>query len=108
MTHFIRLTAKDDILRQFRYYLLLGASGAAGRFLDASVGSLCQMPEMGAPKHTKNPVLTGLRSWAVQGFEDIRIYYVIQGDVLRVVRVLHGKRDINKILKKERVDETHH
>ena len=48
-----------------------------------------------------NPILAGLRSWAVKGFEDMRIYYVVQDDVLRVVRVLHGKRDINKILKRE-------
>jgi toxin ParE1/3/4 len=100
----IRPTAKDDILRQFRYYLLEEAFDAAESFLDAvdsSIEALCKMPEMGAPKPLKNPVLAGLRSWAVRDFEDIRIYYVIQKDVLRVVRVLHGKRNINKLLKAE-------
>jgi len=59
------------------------------------------MPEIGAPKQNKNPLLAGLRSWPVQDFEDIRIYYLLREDVLPVVRVLHGKRDIAKILRTE-------
>ncbi len=108
MNHVIRPTAKDDILRQYRYYLLEDAFDAADRFLDAvdgSIENLCRMPEMGAPKQFRNPVLAGLRSWPAKDFEDIRIYYVIQDDVLRVVRVLHGKRDIKKILEREKDDE---
>lgn len=100
----IRPAAKDDILRQFRYYLLEDALDAASRFLDAvddSIESLCRTPEIGAPKQFKNPILAGLRSWAVKGFEETRIYYVVHDDVLRVVRVLHGKRDIKKILERE-------
>jgi hypothetical protein len=34
------------------------------------------MPHLGAPKLLKNPILSGLRSWAVKGFEDILIFYV--------------------------------
>lgn len=64
------------------------------------------MPEIGAPRQFKNPVLGGLRSWAVKGFEDILIFYVVQPDVLRVVRVLHGKRDLKKTLQREKNDET--
>jgi toxin ParE1/3/4 len=108
--HVIRPSANDDILRQFRYYLLEEAFEAATRFLDAvdeSIEAICQMPEIGAPKQFKNPVLAGLRSWAVKGFEDILIFYVVQPDALRVVRVLHGRRDINKILEREKDDEAH-
>ncbi len=111
MKHVIRPKARDDIIRQFRYYLLEDALEAATRFLDAVAGSVetvCVMPEMGAPKHFKNPVLAGLRSWPVKDFEDTRIYYVIQGDVLRVVRVLHGRRDIRKILEREKGDQARH
>jgi toxin ParE1/3/4 len=104
----IRPNAKDDILRQFRYYLLEDAPEAATRFLDAvdeSIEAICRMPEIGAPKQFKNPVLAGLRSWAVKGFEDILIFYVVQPDALRVVRVLHGKRDLKKLLERKD-DET--
>ena len=54
MKHVIRPCARDDIIRQFRWYLIeQDASEAAFRFLDAvdeSVGELLRMPEMGAPK----------------------------------------------------------
>ena len=107
MKYVIRPNAKDDILRQFRYYLLKGALDDANNFLDAideSIGVLRGMPEMGAPKLLKNPALAGLRSWPVKGFEDILIFYVVQPDAMRVVRVLHGKRDIRKILGREKSD----
>ena len=105
MKHVIRPCARDDIIRQFRWYLIeQDASEAAFRFLDAvdeSVGELLRMPEMGAPKAVRNPVLAGLRTWPVKGFEDIRIYYLVQREILKVVRILNGKRDIKPILENE-------
>ena len=59
------------------------------------------MPQMGALRQIKNPALSGLRSFTVEGFEDIQIHYIIQDDALRVIRVLHGKRDTRKILDRE-------
>ena len=105
MKHIIRPAAKDDILRQFRYYLLEDALEAATHFLDAvdeSIEAICKRPNIGAPKRLKNPILSGLRSWAVKGFEDVLIFYVVQPDDLRVVRVLHGRRDIWRILEREK------
>jgi len=106
--HFIRPAARDDIVRQFRYYLLEDALEAATRFLDAideSIEAICRMPHLGAPKALKNPLLAGLRAWAVKGFEDILIFYIVQPDALRVVRVLHGRRDIKRILEREKSDD---
>ena len=105
MNHVVRPAARDDIVRQFRYYLLEDALEAATRFLEAveeSVEALCQMPHMGAPKQLKNPLLSGLRSWPVRGFEEILIFYIVQPDALRVVRVLHGRRDVKRILERTR------
>ncbi len=101
MKHVIRPAARDDILRQYQYYVTEGALDAAARFLDAvddSVAHLSQMPETGAPRSSINPALSGLRMWPVKGFEDIRIYYLIQSDEMRIIRVLHGRRDIQNIL----------
>ena len=56
---------------------------------------------MGAPKAVRNPALAGLRTWPVKGFEDIRIYYLVQREILKVVRILHGRRDIKPILENE-------
>ena len=37
-------------------------------------------------------------------FEEFLIYYVVEGDTVRVIRILHGKRDLDRILKKESAD----
>jgi plasmid stabilization system protein ParE len=106
--HVIRPAAQDDIIRQFRYYLMAGADEAATRFLDTveeSIDAICQMPHIGAPKLLKNPNLAGLRSWGVKGFEDILIFYLVRPDALRVVRVLHGRRDLKRILRREKRDD---
>ena len=105
MISVIRPRAHDDIIRQYRWYLVeKDAPDAAFRFLDAvekSVEQLIQMPGSGAPKLLRNPALAGLRIWPVEGFEDMRIFYLVQGDSLKVIRILHGKRDINRILEGE-------
>jgi plasmid stabilization system protein ParE len=48
-----------------------------------------------------NPRLKGLRSWPVSGFEAHRIYYVETPDAIRVIRILHGMRDLPPILEDE-------
>ena len=113
MTPVIRPRAHDDIIRQFRWYLVeKDAPDAAFRFLEAvkkSVGQLIQTPGMGAPKLLKNPALAGLRVWPVEGFEDMRIFYLMRGEILKVIRILHGKRDISRILEGEpAADDTVH
>ncbi len=50
-------------------------------------------------------MLAGLRFLPVRGFEDILIFYVVHPDALRIVRVLHGKRDLKKILELEHEDQ---
>ena len=108
MTFIIRPAGREDILRQFRYYLLEAAPDTATRFLDAvdeSINAICAMPNIGAPKPLKNPTLSGLRFWPVNGFENILIFYLVQPETLRVVRILHGKRDIKDILERESSDE---
>lgn len=105
----IRPRARDDIIRQFRWYLVeQDTSDAAFRFVDAvedSVAQLVSMPTMGAPRELRNPALKGLRVWPVKDFDAFLIFYVVQGDTLRVIRVLHGRRDIDGILKQELADD---
>ena len=102
MNVYVRTAAREDILRQYFYYLIeKDAARAAERFLGAvqsAIENLCRMPEAGAPKLLQNPRLTGLRSWPVDGFPAMRIYYVLAGDELCIVRILHGKRDIDPLL----------
>lgn len=109
MNVYVRTTAREDILRQYFYYLIeKDAALAADRFLEAvqsAIEMLCRRPEAGAPRLLENPRLAGLRSWPVRGFPAMRIYYLYAGKELRIVRVLHGKRDINPLLEEDSASE---
>jgi plasmid stabilization system protein ParE len=66
-----------------------------------TVQSLFQHPFVGPYCRSSNPHLENLRARPVAGFEAIRIYYVVDEDTLRVIRILHGKRDVKRILEGE-------
>jgi len=96
----VRSSARDDIQRQFRYFLVTqDAPEAALRFLDSVEAAIAAGPDIGSPRSLPN--LPGLRSWPIPNFEDIRIYYTHTAGVLSI-RVLHGKRDLYRVLGKER------
>ena len=101
-----RQAAADDVVRQFRYYLIdQSLPEIADRFKDAvrhTVESLRQHPLVGARYRLSAPQLHNLRSWPVAGFEAIRIYYLLDSEAIHVIRVLHGKRDLKRILERER------
>ena len=106
----IRPRAQDDVLRQFRWYLVeQDAPDAAFRFVEAvetSVEQLARMPNMGTPRELRNSALKGLRFWRVKDFDEFLIFYVVvEGDTVKVIRILHGKRDLDRILKKESADD---
>ncbi len=100
-----RQSASDDIVRQFRYYLLTAeAPEIALRFRAAvrhTIQSLGQNPHVGPRYSSGNPRLRDLRSWPVVGFEAIRIYYALEEDAIHIIRILHGKRDVKRILQSE-------
>ncbi|HEU0049342.1 MAG TPA: type II toxin-antitoxin system RelE/ParE family toxin [Nitrososphaera sp.] len=101
--------AQDDIIRQYRYYLVQEDSPVtAERFLKQvriAINQLRKAPRIGQTKLLKNPKLSGLRSWPVNGFRLIRIYYVVRDCGLLVIRVLHSKRDVNMMLEDDLIEE---
>lgn len=105
MKFVIRPAAREDILRQYQYYLIEAEDElVAVRFVDAvqsAIAQVCRQPGVGSPKILNNLKLAGLRSWPVRGFSEIRVYYLVSEKMVRVVRVLHGKRDINPMLEVE-------
>ncbi len=100
-----RQTASDDIVRQFRYYLLTAeAPQIALRFREAvrrTIQSLSQNPHVGSRYSSSNPRIQNLRYWPVAGFEAIRIYYALEEDGMHIIRILHGKRDVRRLLQSE-------
>jgi toxin ParE1/3/4 len=101
-----RQAASDDVVRQFRYYLVtLNLPEVAVRFRDSVRGTvqwLRNHPLVGPRYHSSKPQVQNLRTWPVTGFEAIRVYYLLDDDVIRVIRILHGKRDVKRILDRER------
>jgi plasmid stabilization system protein ParE len=97
----LRPAARRDIILQVGYYIDEPAYDAAERFplaIEAAFRRIQEQPGMGSPRFLENPKLQGLRSWPVPGFEDIRIYYLLpQPGLIRVIRILHGKRDLNEV-----------
>lgn len=100
-----RQAASDDVVRQFRYYLVtLNLPDVAVRFRTAvrqTIQSLQQHPMVGPRYRSTNSQLQSLRTWAVAGFEAIRIYYLLNEDTLHIIRILHGKRDVKRIFEGE-------
>ncbi len=100
-----RQAASDDVVRQFRYYLVtLNLPDVAVRFRTAvrqTIQSLQQHPMVGPRYRSTNSQLQTLRTWPVAGFEAIRIYYLLDEDTLHIIRILHGKRDVKRILEGE-------
>ncbi|MBL0158949.1 MAG: type II toxin-antitoxin system RelE/ParE family toxin [Bryobacterales bacterium] len=101
----VRPAAHADILNQIKHYVDELADTAAERFAAAvqeAIEQIQKQPGIGSPRIIDNPRLFGLRSWPVPGFEDIRLYYLQpQPKLIRVIRVLHGKRDLGAILERE-------
>jgi plasmid stabilization system protein ParE len=99
---YYRETASDDLVRQFRYFLVnLNLPEVAIPFRNAvrvTVQSIRQHPLLGPHYPLRNPQLQTLRFCPAAGFEAIGIYYLVDSDAIPVIRILHGKRDIRRLL----------
>ena len=96
--------AESDIIRQFRYYLVdQDAPLIAVRFRQAVIESINHLKPHPRISSLFLGSIPGLRSWPVNGFDMIRIYYLYDPSRLRVVRVLHGKRDVRQMLRQEKL-----
>jgi toxin ParE1/3/4 len=77
----------------------------AERFLkvaQASFELLAEMPGIGRTFDTSNPRLAGLRVYPLpEGFRNYLVFYRRIDDGIEVIRVLHGARDVEAILRRE-------
>jgi toxin ParE1/3/4 len=100
----IQPQARTDLAEQSAF-LAQDSLDVAVRFLDAAeraFADLAEMPGMGRAIDVLNPRLEGLRQWHIRGFERYQIYYRDTGGGIEVLRVLHGARDIQRILEEDR------
>ncbi len=94
-----RTQAERDLEESFVY---IGEENldAGVRFLVAaeeSIEFVAKMPHIGSPREFRSSRLRNVRVWPVKGFEDYLIFYRPTDDGIEVMRVLHGKRDIEEI-----------
>ena len=98
----VRPHVPDD-LRELAEYLDTQSDEQGDLFILAAIRTFQQLrefPGIGSPKLCPGLAITDLRSWAVQGYPNHLIYYHSHGGAVVVFAVLHGSRDVRKILRR--------
>jgi len=92
-----RARARLDVLEQAIYLGEEASEEVALRFIDAvdaAFRRLADTPEIGRLREFRSARLAALRSWPVPGFEKHLIFYRVDAELVEVVRVVHGARDL--------------
>jgi toxin ParE1/3/4 len=95
--------AEHDLARSAAY-LRKDSPTSAFRFLRAArttMEKLAAMPGVGALYESDEPELAGVRWFPVSRFRNHLIFYRPTAEGIVVLRVLHGARDIGRILSAE-------
>lgn len=73
------------------------------RKVKESFDALTDNPYLGSEYMSDNPLLGSLRQWQVKGFKKYVIYYCVieSARMIRIVRVLHGFRNVEAILEND-------
>lgn len=77
---------------------------AAERFLAAIIQAyerVASHPGIGSPCEFLVDILAGVRRWRVSGFPNYLIFYRMRAGSIEILRVLHGARNIEKVLMEE-------
>lgn len=92
----LREQARGDVRDAVDWYRSNADANVAVAFVDAletGLYLLAQRPGIGSPRYATELDLPGLMSWLLDGFPYV-VFFVEQGDLLDVWRVLHARRDI--------------
>jgi len=95
------LPAADADVDQTAEFIALDNLDAALRFYDAvdkTYRQLIEHPDRWPLYWLDHPRLADIRKRAVVGFRNHLVFYRIDADVVEIIRVLHGARDIHSIL----------
>lgn len=102
MSLLIRVSTKaNQDLEDLFQYLVRQNENIALKFFDSSretIALLAKMPNIGKSCQIANPKFKGLRQYRVKDFNKFLIFYFYTDDLLIIVRVLQGNRDIETIL----------
>jgi toxin ParE1/3/4 len=93
--------ADRDVAEALAYLLREAGESPARRFLaglEETYDLVLARPEVGRLYISEAPSLSELRVFRVRRFERYLVFYELSDEVVRVVRVLHGSRDLWTIL----------
>ena len=100
-THTI-LPAADRDLIKIANYIARDSRHAAERFIERALESIefiTRLPGAGSRYDAAPAQLGEVRRWAVKGFPNYLIFYKLEKTRVKIIRVLHGARDIGSILR---------
>lgn len=60
---------------------------------------LTEFPLLGKAIEFRNKKLGDVRMWHVKGHENYLIFYTVRNNIIDVIRVLHGSRDIDNLFR---------
>jgi toxin ParE1/3/4 len=96
----IQPKVSQDIDQVYRYFAETDRDRAMA-FFDAvrqTFAELARMPGMGKMYDSSEDDINDLRCWFVKGFKTFLILYRFDDEVVTIVRVIDGRRDIPAIL----------
>ena len=96
----IRQQAYQD-LEEISDYLCKSSTALASKFLDAAdatFADLSKNPGLGAPIQMEHPFLAEIRHWRIKDFRKYLIFYAPVENGVRIYRVLHGSRDLERAI----------
>ena len=67
---------------------------------------LAQTPKMGKVREFDNPNLADVRQQPIKGFKNYLVFYLTKDSDVEILRVLHGRRDIDAILNEDLGEES--
>lgn len=100
--------ALRDLARHADYLEEHAGLATAERFLNAAQDAfarLAAMPNMGLRREAPSAHFAALRQCPIRGFENYLVFYQPAASGIDVLRVLHGARDIDRILEEEAGEE---
>jgi toxin ParE1/3/4 len=100
----VRPKADQDLADQAYYYATAAGPELGHRFLVAAHDTfalLATQPNMGWRSRLKPPALKGLRVFRVKDFERILVLYLPLLDGVEILRVVHGSRNLQTLLRRE-------
>lgn len=100
----VRPKADQDLEDQAYYYATAASPEVGHRFLVAAHDTftlLATQPNMGWQARLRHADLKGLRVFRVTDFERILLLYLPLLDGVEILRVVHGSRNLQALLRRE-------